>query len=143
MSKVDAIRQRWAFDSDHKAHWGPRDRVPQQSLDDMAWLLAEVDRLTAERDRYKAALGECVRVFELCEPHEPSDAIQAPEDPLILELCKRIGFGAVMSSAARQWSRITELNGCPVDGDLSAFVCGPCRATVRNVLAIARKALGR
>jgi beta-galactosidase/beta-glucuronidase len=30
--------------------------------------------------------------------------IHAPEDPEILALCERLGFGAVMDSAARQWA---------------------------------------
>jgi hypothetical protein len=31
------------------------------------------------------------------------DAIHAPEDPEVRALCERVGYGAVMDSAFRQW----------------------------------------
>lgn len=97
-------------------------------------------KVSAETERLRKALLECVEVLELSEPG-PGDAIVAPEDPEVLALCKRHGFGAVMASAARQWARTESFGGLPVYGDISAHTVGACRGTVRQALAMARKAL--
>lgn len=47
--------------------------------------------------------------------------IKAPEDREVLKLCLRIGFGAVIDSAARQWQ---------LRDPMGAFVVGPCRGSI-------------
>lgn len=37
------------------------------------------------------------------DAYQRSISISAPEDEAILQLCERIGYGAVMDSAMRQW----------------------------------------
>jgi hypothetical protein len=37
--------------------------------------------------------------------------LTAPEDPEVLAICERIGFGAVISSASRQWCRRDPVGG--------------------------------
>ena len=51
--------------------------------------------------------------------------LRAPEDDEVLELCERIGYGAVMDSAARQWRR---------KDSIGAFVVGPCIGTIVSLL---------
>lgn len=55
-----------------------------------------------------------------------SGEAESPEDPEVLALCLRLGFGAVMVSASRQW-RKREPSG--------AFTIGHCVGTVKSVLA--------
>ena len=49
-----------------------------------------------------------------------AEHIHAPEDPEILALCERLGFGAVMDSAARQWA---------IRDPVGAFFIGGCLGT--------------
>ena len=60
--------------------------------------------------------------------------ICADEDDQIWHLCERIGYGAVMDSAARQWRR---------KDDKGAFLVGPCVLVAQLALSRARTALGR
>ncbi len=55
-----------------------------------------------------------------------SEVIVAPEDSEVLKLCERVGYGAVMDSAARQWFA--------KDG-VGAHTVGPCALTVRDLRA--------
>ncbi len=54
---------------------------------------------------------------------------EAPEDAEVLALCERVGFGAVMDSAARQWRK---------RDPIGAFTIGHCVATVLSILAKVR-----
>jgi hypothetical protein len=65
----------------------------------------------------RSVLRSCARAFE-------RDGIVAPEDAEVRALCERVGYGAVMDSAARQWPRALAPHG---EG---AFVVGPTRAEV-------------
>ena len=47
--------------------------------------------------------------------------LRAPEDELVAALCERIGYGAVMDSAARQWRK---------KDPVGAFLVGPCIGSV-------------
>lgn len=51
--------------------------------------------------------------------------ISAPEDAEIKALCERLGYGAVMDSASRQWQK-----KCP----MGAFTVGPCVGTLKALL---------
>ena len=80
-----------------------------------------------------AALREAIEVLELCDPEgEGAKHIHAPEDPMILDLCERIGYGAVINSAARQWW-LKDPSGAQTNG--------PCAGTVRKILSQLRSAL--
>ncbi len=89
--------------------------------------LIEATELRALRKVAKAMAVElCLREADL------RANLTAPEDPEVLELCKRIGFGAVMDSAARQWRKRDQIG---------AFVVGSCLGLIRPVLAAYEKTL--
>ncbi len=50
-------------------------------------------------------------------------AINAPEDVEVKALCERIGYGAVMDSAARQWF---------LKDSVGALTVGPCAGLIRD-----------
>jgi hypothetical protein len=77
-----------------------------------------LDGMTQERDRLKEAL-------ELCDPTGERLIIMANEDGEVRELCERVGYGAVMDSAARQWRKKDPIGACTV---------GPCVVTVQAAL---------
>lgn len=61
-------------------------------------------------------------------------SINAGEDPFVLELCERHGFGAVMDSASRQWR-----NKDPI----GAFLTGPCVGTATAHKDVIAQVLGQ
>jgi hypothetical protein len=72
-----------------------------------------------------AAIQEAIEVLNLSDPDFRREAIRAPEDPMILELCERIGYGAVMDSAARQWR---------LKDPVGAHTCGAAVGTLKLCL---------
>ena len=56
--------------------------------------------------------------------------VDAPEDSQIMLLCERLGYGAVMDSAARQWYMKTA--GTPQEG--ASHTTGHCATTIKNFL---------
>lgn len=50
--------------------------------------------------------------------------MNAPEDAEVRELCERIGYGAVMDSAARQWQK---------KDPIGAFACGPAMGSIERI----------
>ena len=82
-----------------------------------------MDSVQAMRDEVARLRG----ALELCDPKgDRARLIVAKEDELIRDLCERIGYGAVMDSAARLWRQ---------KDPLGAFTIGPCVATVQAALA--------
>lgn len=118
---VEAIERRYAEPS-----W----RIYART--DVPALIAEVRRLRAERDGLRAALTEAEEVFELSDPDGDRVWRDAPEDPAVLALCERHGFGAVIDSVVRQWRR---------RDSVGAYTAGSCVGTVRSTLALIRAAL--
>ncbi len=97
----------------------------------------EEDRLTSERNALamkleaaRVVLRECEEVLELTDPSGQRLCIHAFEDAEVYQLCERVGYGAVMDSAARQWRQKPTRNG----GESGAFVTGPCIGTVQSTL---------
>lgn len=82
-------------------------------------LQAENEALRADAERLRELVAGMVKWAD------SRPGIEAPEDPDVLALCERVGFGAVMDSAARQWQR---------RDPLGAFVVGPCLATARRAV---------
>lgn len=83
-----------------------------------------------------ATLRRVEEILLLSDPKgDRAKHIHAPEDPMILEWCKRIGFGAVMDSAARQWRTHGQ------HGELGAHTTGAAVATLRNVLKEVRETI--
>jgi len=83
-------------------------------------------------------LREVEEVLMLSDPEgNRTRKISAPEDPQILELCQRIGFGAVMDSAARQWRTMGDL------GAIGAHTVGACVGTVQATLTMVRELIVR
>ena len=79
--------------------------------------------ITASRER----TTELIKILDLIDGHGTrATAIQAPEDAEVRALCERIGYGAVMDSAARQWF---------LKDKFGAHTVGPCAATVRDIPA--------
>lgn len=64
-------------------------------------------------------------VLELCIPKDNEIFINAPEDSAVRLLCDMYGYGAVMTSVARQWRK---------KDPIGAFTIGPCLLTVQKVL---------
>ena len=62
----------------------------------------------------------------------------APEDPAIADLGRRIGFGALVSGAAKEWRGWLKIQGMP---DGSEFLPGQCAAVARSQLRQLRRAL--
>lgn len=62
-------------------------------------LLAQLAAKTAECERLRGEIEYIVKM------NESRRDLNAPEDRMIKDLCERIGYGAVMDSAARQWQR--------------------------------------
>lgn len=79
-----------------------------------AELVVEVERLRRELE------------FILEQAEARRDGISAPEDPMIKDLCERIGYGAVMDSAARQWQR---------KDNFGAHTVGSCVGVIRHALS--------
>lgn len=90
------------------------------------------------------ALKEAEELLKLCGPSSARVRfivpLALPEDPPVLELCERHGYGAVMDSAARQWRAKTESGGrlC-VPG--ASHTTGPAVASVERGLKMIRSAL--
>ena len=96
------------------------------SLDSLCGLADALDVTTDELlGRMPALAAEMRSALELCDPDGGRLGILAPEDAEVRALCERIGYGAVMDSAARQWR---------LKDQLGAFTGGPCVATVRRAL---------
>lgn len=90
------------------------------------------------------ALKEAEVLLKLCGPSALRVKLiaekQLPEDPPVLELCARHGYGAVMDSAARQWRALTESGGeFNVPG--GSHTTGPAVASVDRGLKMIRSAL--
>lgn len=84
-------------------------------------------------DRIVAALDEVIELQgSALLLSKRAELIHAPEDALIKELCERIGYGAVMDSAARQWFLI-DGTGC--------HTTYHCYGVVKDVTERAKQAL--
>lgn len=85
------------------------------------------DDLAATLKRAEAAEEDADTLAELLNASlDNGEPRTAPEDVEIEALCLRLGFGAVLSSAARLWAR---------RDDTGAFTLGHCRAIVGSALA--------
>jgi len=81
----------------------------------------------------RAAAKEALEVLNLSDPEGHRAArISAPEDAEILVLCERVGYGAVMDSAARQWRR---------KDPIGAHTTGAAVQTVKDTVAQLKRAL--
>lgn len=103
-------------------------------------LLAFIERIGAlerENARLREALEETEEVLALSENTPFPDPAYHDE---VKRLGRRIGFGALMSTAERAWREVAEERGNPAGGE---FVSGPCRVTLDNLLSQVRAALAR
>lgn len=111
-------------------------RVGNQVMQDAAEYRVKWEDAEADASRKGAALKRVLEVLMLSDPEgNRAKGITAPEDPQILDLCQRIGFGAVMDSAARQWRTKTGL------GHIAAHTTGACVGTLRDTVKLVRSAL--
>jgi len=97
-------------------------------------LLAENTRLRAVNAGLVEALKEAESVFALGEQPRGKDRDHGPE---VTEIGRRIGFGALMSSAQASWREYATERGHAG----SEFVAGPCYSTVISTLNMIRAAL--
>ncbi len=104
---------------------------------DVPALIASLRAAWRENERKDAALREAKEVLELSDPYGRRRRIEAPEDPEVRDLCERIGYGAVMDSASRQWRAKATREG----GGSGAFTVGTCVGTVQSTLKLIRVAL--
>jgi hypothetical protein len=122
---------------------------PQQCPNDCGpmWRVTERDAGNEVCDRLEAA-ESALRVKD--EALEEVEAVLAlVEHPKVVDpaygaevdaLGRRIGFGALMSSASASWRQYLSDKGHPLGGE---FVAGPCYSTIVRVLGIVRAALAR
>jgi hypothetical protein len=144
--------------------WWPDEALHIKTFDPptVLKLLSDKAALEAERDEWKEralergvvganwmdrATTSEARVLELVGALEEAESVIAlSEHPSHLDheygaevdaLGRRIGFGALMSSASASWREYGEERGLAG----SEFTCGPTRATVTKTLALIRSAL--
>jgi len=99
-----------------------------ERIDDAAAAIANALAAAAETARREQVelLADVKEVLELCDPEgRAAKSIIAPEDPMIKQLCERIGYGAVISSASRQWW---------LKDPIGAYTAGPCAGTVSHMI---------
>lgn len=97
-----------------------------------------VVKKSAEIRKLHNVLRRVEEILLLSDPNgDRAKHIHASEDPIVLELCRRHGFGAVMDSAARQWRNLTLEEG----GNIGAHTTGACVGTVQGLLKEVRAAL--
>jgi uncharacterized small protein (DUF1192 family) len=89
----------------------------------------------ARVERLRVALEDAIETMELAEriPFIDPDYGQQIE-----ALGRRIGFGALMTSASASWAKVNAEMGLPAGGH---FVAAPCHASVVQSLNKMRKAL--
>lgn len=102
-----------------------------------ATTLEEVLTLRSENAELRKALAECEDTLRLVEHPRRVDPDYGAE---VEALGRRIGFGALMSSAQASWRAVLLEKGNPVGGE---FVAGPCYATVLRALQMVRAALNQ
>ena len=95
------------------------------------------ERAEADLTAARALLREAVEVWSRCVARD----FPAPEDAEVRALGERIGFGALMDAAEKEWraSLVADYPPC-VGGE---FVHGPCRATVDDLSARIEAHIGR
>lgn len=86
-----------------------------------------------DRNRLLDALKDARQVLVLCSTRR----FDAPEDPEVGQLGARLGYGAVMSAASKEWAKM--FDGTPQAG--AQHTSGPCETTVRCSLDMIDKAL--
>ena len=91
------------------------------------------DALRRQHDNLRRQLRRCAEVLDLIDfDGHRAAVIHGPQDGVVRRLCERVGYGAVIDSAARQWF-LKDRDG--------AHTAGPCAATVRNLRRDLRRAL--
>lgn len=100
---------------------------------DVSWV-AEGDRLRKEVEKLREALIEAEYVLALCTTR----TFDAPEDAEVREIGLRIGFGALIQAASKEWAAHLSRNGEPSGGQHTG---GPCEATIKGTLATIAAAL--
>ena len=100
----------------------------------MADASSAIEALRAENERLREALGECEELLTLVEQPAFVDPVHGAE---VEALGRRIGFGALMSSASASWRTMP---GVPAG---SEYVAGPCHVSIVRALKITRAALER
>lgn len=88
-----------------------------------------------EIERLRAALLGAKETMELAERIPFIDPQYGQE---VEALGRRIGFGALMTSASASWAKVNAEKALPAGGH---FVAAPCHASVLSSLAKIRKAL--
>lgn len=89
--------------------------------------------LVKQRNALEMAAKEARAVLALCSTRR----FDAPEDAEVGRLGARLGYGAVMSAASKEWARL--FDGTPQKG--AQHTSGPCEATVEATLAKLDEAL--
>lgn len=89
----------------------------------------------SEVERLKGVLGEAIETMELAERVPMIDPQYGEE---VEALGRRIGFGALMTSASASWAKINAEQGWHGGGQ---FVAGPCHGSVLSLLKKMRAAL--
>lgn len=115
-------------------------RAKELEEESRQWEKASLVDLLRERDQLLATVAaQAEEMGRLREPLESmlndgkarADSIIDCCDPAVKDLCEKIGYGAVMDSAARQWRK---------KDAVGAFMVGPCIVIVELALTIGKGA---
>lgn len=136
--------QRWALTASHNIYGvhriieDPDDAGEWVKFYDVRSALAtlqdEKEKLEKENEALRAALEDAEDTLKLVEQPAFLDPVHGDE---IDRLGRRMGFGALMSSASAAWRAYLLSSGYPTGGE---FVAGPCLGTVVSTLAKIRAA---
>ena len=117
--------------------------VPAHTVSDLAVMhmeryqaIADLAERDAQIARLREALVDAEEVLALVERPAFPDPRHHEE---VKALGRRIGFGALMSTASAGWAEANRAEGYP---DSGVFVAGPCIGTVHGTLRRIRAALG-
>ena len=86
------------------------------------------DSVSTREDALIAAAVEAIEVLRLCRTR----TIDAPEDRIARDIGERIGYGALMSAASKEWAAANARAGMPPGAQ---HTCGPCEVTVQKTIA--------
>lgn len=98
--------------------------------DDIATIRANITDLSARLAKAEGLLRRARGVLALCTTRT-FDAL--PEDPIARDLGERLGYGALMSAASKEWAAANARIGIPPGAQ---HTCGPCESTVERVLGL-------
>lgn len=95
-------------------------------------LKARIEELEGQLERARVVIVDLLENHENSLPYTKRPNLNVPEDHLVLPICEKWGYGAVMNSASRLWYR---------KDPFGAQMGGPCVSVAESSIKEARKVL--